>query len=615
MRLTTSNQAVLKIGLLLGYAAIPLSMCIYYISRYAVNGVWQDEWAFIPYLQDLQRGNLDVLNLLVQQHNEHHVGLAVLFLLIVANSCHYDGVIIQYVGLALAVLTTALLASMAWERTRKRVVDVVLLFPIIILCLSLRQWENLICCFPYATFLVCLLFVATIWLLDGIENSGHFWLRNVCAIITAGSCVFTFGNGVLTYPLAMLSLVLQGKVSAKPFSSRMKKALWAWGMGGLAFFSIYAQTTRGFRSQVTNYLSLHQLLHYPGGYLRRACASFATAVVGPDFAMIFGLALLAILSVALYCLIQNRKSFSPQLISPVMLLLFGLTSTLLIFYARSNMPWGFMLSSRYATLLNLWVSGLYMALLTMIKAATINTDKNQQRGSRALAGGALATIALLVGLGFILSVQEAVANGEAIRAMRLAAANILLNYKIQPDEALCNLCYSAKHVHMYAPYLETHKLSVFYDSNSEIMKQPEGAGEFAKPQNIIVHIDYAAPATDTVATRTHEGPPVLTYPVARIAGWIANLNDPNKIARVFVRIAPDHEYEAVCGLRSREPENLYQNAQFGHCGFSFQCDRAILPTRHRLLLIGVDNEGRKSTLSEVQYEAIVPDAIARERMR
>jgi len=585
-------------------------MCIYYISRYAVNGVWQDEWAFIPYLQDLQTGKLDVVNLLVQQHNEHHVGLAVLFLLIVANSCHYNGVIIQYVGLALIAVSTTLLASMAWERTRKRLVDVLLLFPIVILCLSLRQWENLICCFPYATILVCLLFVATIRLLDGIENSTHFWLRNVCAMITAGSCIFTFGNGVLTYPLAMLSLVLQAKLCANPFSSRMKKALWVWGMAGLVFFSIYAQSTRGVHSLVTNYLSLHQLLRYPGGYLRHACASLATALVGPDFAMVFGLALLAALSIALYCLIQNRKSFSPLLISPLMLLLFGLTSTLLIFYARSNMPLGFLLSSRYATLLNLWVNGVYMALLTII-----NADGIEQRGSRALARGALTTISLLVGLGFILSAQEAAANGEAIKTMRLVAANILLNYKIQPDQALCNLCYSARHVRAYAPYLEAHSLSVFHESNPEGVRQLRGVGEFAKPQDIVVHLDYAAPATEIVATQTHEGPPVLAYPVARIRGWIANLNGANKIARVFVRIEPGHEYEAIYGLKSPEPENLYHNAKFGRCGFSFECDRALLPTGQRLLLIGVDNEGRRSTLSDVQYEAIVPDAIARERIR
>src|SRR5271170_3932112 len=92
-------------------ALIVISLCAIFVQNYGVNGVWQDEWAFIPYLRDLQAGKLDFWQLFISQHNEHRLCVAVLVLVLIGAVTQYNGIAISLAGLGVIVLTVIMMCA------------------------------------------------------------------------------------------------------------------------------------------------------------------------------------------------------------------------------------------------------------------------------------------------------------------------------------------------------------------------------------------------------------------------------------------------------------------------------------------------------------------------
>ena len=76
----------------------------------------------------------------------------------------------------------------------------------------------------------------------------------------------------------------------------------------------------------------------------------------------------------------------------------------------------------------------------------------------------VALLGVLLGL-VLLSIPTSYLSGlgygEATRAYREEAAQILLDYRSQPDEALAKLGYGPERIKPYIPFLEGHGYSVF----------------------------------------------------------------------------------------------------------------------------------------------------------
>jgi len=563
------------------------------VHGYAVNGVWQDEWAFIPYLKDLQAGKLDLWQLFISQHNEHRLCVAVLVLVLIGAVTQYNGIAISLAGLGVIVLTVLMMCVIVWRPAKNLPFGIFFLIPVIMLGLSLRQWENMICVCPFAPLFPPCTFIATILLLDGIEKSKVVWLRLILAIFLAFCGTFSFANGILAFPLGVLTLFLPSFFNKTPVSTGTKVSALVFGGAGLIVLATYAMTFTGFGPNSATHLSFAKLLSHPAVCAKRLLLCLATPLVGvPNEAYMVGSLVTIVLFITGFLLLKNRSTLNQSIVAPLMLVFFGLLSTLMIWYARAEAPTVFFLSSHYASFLNLWVVGIYAILLGFVGSGL-------EGSSRRLATTTLGCLALIMIVCPLLSIKEGTEVGEVIRTTRLVAANKLLNYKIQPDTSLLDECYSAKWVRYLAPYLEKNRLSIFAHASSPVDTLNNVP---ASDRNIACHIECVGLASDTTATTTHEGPPTITYPVAKVSGWIEEKTKPNKVAKILIKTDPGDIYQAAFSLYRPDLVARYNDDSLKRSGFSLVCDpHKALGLTKTISIIAEDTSGRSVLSAKTEF--------------
>jgi hypothetical protein len=587
------SRSTLNYWVVFVFAVLALWLCVSFVQSYAVNGVWQDEWAFIPYLRDLQAGKLDLWQLFISQHNEHRLCVAVFVLILIGAVTQYNGVAISMAGLGVIVLSVIMMCMIAWRRAKNLPFGVLFLIPVILVGLSLRQWENMICVCPFAPLFPPCTFIATILLLEGIEASKFVWLRVSLAIFLAFCGTFSFANGILAFPLGLVTLFLPSILNKKSPSTRTKLSALVFGGAGLIVLGTYAMTFTGFGPNAATHLSISKLVTHPAVCAKRLLLCLATPLVGvADEAYVIGALLTGVLLATIFLLVKNRTKLDQTVVAPSMLVCFGLLSTLMIWYARAEAPTIFFLSSHYASFLNLWVIGIYAMLLGLVSSPLGGL-------SRRLAITTLSVLTLIMIVSPFLSMKEGAETGEVIRTVRLAAANKLLNWKIQSDTSLLDECYSAKWVRYLAPYIEENHLSIFANSSSPVMD----AGNVQPTNgNIACHIECAGPAVDTTATTTHEGPPVINYPVAKVAGWIEEKTKPNKVARILVETDAGVTYEAASSLYRLDLVARYKDESLKRSGFCLVCDpRKAIGLSKSISIIAEDKDGQRFLLAKTEY--------------
>ncbi len=572
---------------------LPVILCAWYIHSYATNGVWQDEWSFVEYLKKFESGNYDLAGLFQYQHNEHKLFIPSLLLILVAHVCRYDGVAIQYVGLAIICLTCGILLTMSLQRVRQYRFAEVLLLPVLLLGFSLRQWENLICCFPYSILSVSLLFIVTTFLLDSLPAS--IWCLGG-GLLSALCCTYSYGNGLLVWPLGLFQLLFTAYFLSGQDRKTALRAAVVWALCGAlvlaSYFSNYA-----IRKSFAGYLLFEHVKKEPSVYGHFFVDSLAIPLTGDqDLAWKAGLTLSALLITTLILFAKRTYVFSKQSAAPTSLLLFGLISTVLIFLGRSGMGGQAILCSRYASLTNLWIIGFYLLLVTGAKVPSLWSRAN-------LVLLPLGFLAALTVFGYVISFQKAQAEGDRIATIRLVAANKLLNYKIESDESLMDILPFPKFVRLFAPYLETCGYSVF-DKRIKIRTYRRNR-DLCPPycQFDTTGITKEEPPGWAIMT-----PGAVTYEVAKFSGWLIDSGKPQqRLAKFFIVIDGAQEFEAACGLYRpdvAEHFHRYENS-YKYSGFNFVCRPDILTKgRHTVSIRTIANDGEEYISPELSTFAI-----------
>lgn len=538
---------------------LPLLISAWYICSYATNGVWQDEWSFVEYLKKFEEGNYDLLGLFQYQHNEHKLFIPSLLLILVAHSTRYDGVVVQYVGLIIIALSSSILLTMTWQRARGLFFAPLYLVPVLLLCFSLRQWENLICCFPYSILSVSLFFVVSTFLLESTQE--NIWCL-VGGLVSALLCTFSYGNGLFAWPLGLCQLIASAFILPAKDRGPVLRNAGIWTLVGslvlAAYFSNYT-----IRKSFAGYLLINHLTREPGLYGQLFVDALATPLTGyQNWALSMGLVLLVLIVTTIVLFLIKAYRLTKQSVAPMSLILFGLISTLLIFYGRSGMGVQALLCSRYASVTNLWIIGFYLLLITTIKVPSPWPNKM-------IARLPLAFLVVLMLLGYIISFQEAQAEGERLLSIRLVAANELLQYKIEPDETLMDILPFPRFVRMFAPYLEMRGYSVF-NKSAKIGKYPRSV-QLTQPY---CHFDSAGPVREDVPSLGNMTPRVVTYEAAKFSGWVIDSSKPQqKLAKLFVIIDGKQEFEAACGLYRPDVAEHFQRHEksYERSGFHFIC--------------------------------------------
>lgn len=433
--------AVLIVGVLIDFL---------YIRAFAVDVIWMDEWSFIPYLQQFNEGRLDFGQFLQYQHNEHKLFVPLMMLFMLARLTAYNGVAVQYLGLVIMAVTAVAVVFLARRRLITSPFGVPFLALIAGFMLYLRQWENLISGFSAATLAVSMFFVLTVYLLDGVRKlDWRIWT----ASITGFCATYSFGNGLLTWPIGTLMLIGFRKFEPPERRKSMTLPLIVWTvLGGLVwlfYFSRYA-------SNPNKDLSHRVPVLFQSDHLLGTVQAFFAALANPlavtfelNGAIAIGVALFVILCFVTVALVRKQWRISRECIAPLSMLLFSLLTTGLIFLGRAPDGAEQLLVPRYSSVTCLGIVGLFIFALSAIAK-----DSAQKTAIAACLACAMFTAII----GTALSSIEA---GRNIKAIRTEVAQILKNYKNESDERLIKIMPYPQVLRTYTPIAEHYGYSVF----------------------------------------------------------------------------------------------------------------------------------------------------------
>ncbi len=343
-----------------GVPCLIFAFLMYMVFHYAVDAPYYDQWLGISLFVKAQRHELTWMDVWAQ-HNEHRILLPNLIILGLAR---WSGWNIRWELATSLILGIGIYAVYAWqiERTATRMRDAAMLWllPVIAVAVfSLRQYENWLWGFQLCMFLNVLMVTMGFALLT---RRALTWTTLLAALACGLGATFSFGNGLLYWPLGLaLLFMLAPKLQRRQF-------LIAWIVTALLTVIVYFH---GY-STPPNAPPLQFLRHLLKSvvFFVAYLGSFSGGVFGMYAALAAGSIGLALFSMATWRLLRNRqvdwKLLMPYWASGS----YALASGLLTILGRSQSSVLFSLTSRYTTISELfWISTLILTYLWLRQSA------------------------------------------------------------------------------------------------------------------------------------------------------------------------------------------------------------------------------------------------------
>lgn len=614
--------------------AAPILIAVIYVSKYGVNTVYSDEWPFVDLLRQWNAGGVQFTDLLTYQHNEHRLFIPITVFLIAANATKYDTVAMQYMGLTVLALTTIVLVALSLGTLAKSNASpdpnadakpavgadmpaagahavlpsldcwLCALVPIVWIMFSLRQWENYICGYSLSILLLCLFVSLSIFLLDGVVSFGwRFWSATLSAL--AATCCYA--NGLLVWPLGLLQLLANSFLQKRDGAKMQVLPALCWALLSLsvAFFYFYGYVghAQGVKTPATAASG--------GGIIDFALLMLANPLaVDETSAIATGVVYAILLCWTGFDLLKNRTAYAPatNVVAPTMLLLFGVLSTALLVYARHH--FGMPLSSRYASILNLGLIGLYLLILLRVK-----------RGATPPTYIRMGVFATLIVTMIVASGADGIANGEPRRQLRLICANCMETFEQQSDKSLEVLVpgpLPMSEIKKSLGYLKDAHLSVFANPPPDPTRLPQanrqpkvkleeinghplsGDGQLSSYGHALSS-DGHAPSSDGHATSS-DGHPLSADPLKcsddtlQFKGWVYDEAKGLPTASTYIELDGKYILPAASGLLSTDLAGNLKNKKLRHCRFVASCRKDVLPLgRHQLAVKVIFADGTTGT--------------------
>lgn len=189
-------------------AIAPAVLLCGWIDRYGVNVPLGDEWALVPFFEKWYSGQLTFGDL-YQQHNEHRIVVPKLIYLAFAHLTNWNLRAEMFFSVALCAATSAGIYVLLRRTLGGSPRQVLLLWAAAnLLIFSPAQAQNWIWGFQLQMFIPTLCLVSTLVIL----MSGWAWWPKCAAsafLITVAT--FSFGNGLLLWPIIAVFLALRGE--------------------------------------------------------------------------------------------------------------------------------------------------------------------------------------------------------------------------------------------------------------------------------------------------------------------------------------------------------------------------------------------------------------------
>jgi len=447
--------AVRKRALLSLLPLFPLGYLLVLILWFSVDVPFWDEWDLVPLVEQVYQGRWPVWEIW-NPHNEHRLVFPEIALLTLAWLSRWNKLyeLLLNVGVAggtflvLVHHTKRTLCSAA-DLTAWWVSGVISLF-----VFSLNQFENWFMGMQLCVFLTVFSVVTGYSLLT---QALARWSYFVGAIGFGVLATFSFANGILYWPIALLMLFLL------PDADHKRKGLKVvlWSLLGLTVSRLYlydANVVHSPRTIETVYVQVLSSARYVFSYLGSPLTIFAVRTsFGADCSGIVGAAGTAAFGLLLWSLIRRYHLALSSLAYPAALGGYAIGSAFLTSLGRAGLGLSQALSSRYIIFSSLlWIAN------TILLAVLVNARAKADGGKE----GRLRTHEYLAAMGVVLLLSLSSAGGTVAAVQRAEKRLVARDELLRPrdPERLQPLYPDSTLVLKRVEILKRYRLSLFREA-------------------------------------------------------------------------------------------------------------------------------------------------------
>ena len=550
---------------------LPALLCLLYIKTYSVNVAIWDQLDCVPLFDKVHTGDLSFADLFAQ-HNEHRVLFPRLAMLLLGVTTQYNVVAEMYLYWFLLCFVSYLLLIVCIRSSGSIRSSLIKFVPVIWLVFSVRQYENLLFGWQIQWPMVVLFFLLALYLLEMSRSlRGRFALSIVSGIV----CSFSMANGLLIWPIGLIQIFWTRRSQMKELKRPYLIMGCVWGLAGIVVCTTYFIDYTAVTQWSVSIASLSYFLAFVGNPLRFGM----TVAIGVGVLLLFLYLYMGVYAV--------KRRPGHQSFMALSLILFALSSAVLLALGRSGLGVEHVLASKYTAFTTLGVVGLYL-LVVSFEAA-------HKKVKRVL----FSVLLLLIVLGVALSYGPAMEYGKQVRVARNVAAYYLSTFELQSDENLFYLyIWNPPSVKERARILEMYKLNVFSRPGLE-------AGEMAPVDGTTLF------SIDIVNGHVpgQEGSSIIVNAQSEktitISGWALDQGVQEVAGGVFVDVDGQLDIPSLYGLDRQDVAEHFENNRYRLSGFMASFATSVLGEgQHTLSLkiITADKEGYYQPHEEIVLE-------------
>lgn len=502
-KLAENNYKSLRLILLALIYAVPILFGFYYISHYAVNVPYWDQWdTIVPWTIEWYEGTFDY-NSIFEPQNDSRPIITNILMLFVSVTTALNVKAIFFVGYILFIICILFIFHFVKRDIGIDALTLILLIPVVFYALNPYYLYRFIANLGALNYPILILTaLASLHLLYESKKSNLCFL---CAIGTGVACTLSFAAGLTIWFAGFVQLLLQKM-------HRKWEKIIVWTISAVSVFYVYF-VLLGFRSEGLHgtgaYASfIETTLQYPLNKFLCFMGTLGAEIVHDrQVALFFGLVILAITIALLY---TNRESLQLDRYSKWYgLLAFGILTSLEVTLTRSGAldyigtpeTIFFIPGINHSLVIFLPILCIYILAIAYLKESISRertADKNshgfnfymQTREHKNLF--LLGVIFTLLMCSVVLHGVPGIIRGEANYDQQMANQYYLQNYVDVPDEKMKTLHPIPDRVKSQAVKLEQYNLSIF----SNLDPEP------CDPQPILIQDQHNQPIGEIYGERT-----------------------------------------------------------------------------------------------------------------
>lgn len=477
-KLVEDNYKSLHLILLALVYAVPILFGFYYISHYAVNVPYWDQWdTIVPWTIEWYEGTFEHSSIFEPQNDSRPVITNILMLLVSVTTA-LNIKTMFFVGYILFLVCILFIFYFIKKDSELDFPTLVLLTPAVFYVLNPYYLSRFIANLgAFSGPILILVVLASLYLLyKSKESNGYF----ICSIGMGVVCTLSGAAGLTIWFAGFVQLLIQKM-------HRKWEKIIMWGLSAATTFYVY-YVLLGFRTEGLHgtgaYTSfIETTLQYPLNKFLCFMGTLGAEIVHDrQVALFFGLIIFAIAIALLYI---NREDLQLDRYSKWYgLLTFGILTSLEVTLTRSGAleyigspeTIFYIPDARHSLVIFLPILCIYVLAIIYLKESVAQekaTDKNsydfksfmQTREHKNLF--LLGIIFTLLVCSVVLHGMPGITLGETTHDQQVANQYYLQNYANVPDEKMKTLHPIPDRVKSQAVGLEQYNLSIFADSDPE----------------------------------------------------------------------------------------------------------------------------------------------------